>query len=313
MKYKKYIKNSTLVSNIGLGGWQLGEDSGWKSLTEKDASKLIEKALELGINFFDTAPSYGYGTSEERLGKVLKNVDRSTIVINSKFGHTSSGVANFNSNHIRESLEESLKRLQVDYIDSLILHNPPVEYLDGNKTDHYYILEQLVDEGKIKAYGASLDSFDELKLFTETTNAKVVELFFNMLHQGTAQAFDTLQEKEIAVIAKIPLDSGWLSGKYHAESTFNDIRSRWSKEDIVTRAKLVDRVQKITHTQENLAQKAISFCMAYDAVSTVIPGNMSIAQLTQNVDSINNPLSKDVVKELEQFYEEEVKKLNLPW
>jgi aryl-alcohol dehydrogenase-like predicted oxidoreductase len=313
MKYNRYIKDSALVSEIGLGAWQLGNNSGWQSLLEKDAVELVEKSLEYGINFFDTAPNYGYGTGEDRLGKALKGVDRSKIVINTKFGHTHSGITNFNSDYIRESLEGSLKRLQVDYVDSLIFHNPPVEYLDGNKNDHYAILERLMEEGKIKAYGASLDTYEDMKLLMNTTNAKVIEAFFNILHQDSSRAFDLAIEKEVGIIVKIPLDSGWLSGKYTAESTFHDIRSRWSIQDIQTRARLVNKVKEIIQAKDNLAQKAISFCLAHDAVSTVIPGNVNIAQLTNNVESINNPISRELVEKLEEFYLNEVKQLNLPW
>jgi len=313
MKYNRFIKEAPLVSEIGLGAWQLGNASGWQSILEKDAISIVKEALDYGINFFDTAPNYGYGSGEERLGKALKDVERSKIVINTKFGHTNSGITNFQSDYIRESLEGSLKRLQVDYVDSLIIHNPPLEYLDGNKNDHYEILERLIEEGKIKAYGASLDTYEEMKLFMDTTNAKVIEAFFNILHQDTSIAFDMAIKKDVGIIIKIPLDSGWLSGKYNSESVFNDIRSRWSREDIQTRAHLVNRVKNILNVKDNLAQKAISFCLNYDAVSTVIPGNVNMAQLTNNVESINNPLSKKLIKKLEEFYLNEVKKCNLPW
>lgn len=313
MKYKRYLKNSVHVSEIGLGAWQLGNNSGWQSMSEKEAVELVQRSLEYGINFFDTAPNYGLGTGEERLGKALKNVDRNKVVINTKFGHTDSGTTNYSSKYIRESLEGSLKRLQVDYIDSLIIHNPPIEYLDGNHNDHYEILERLIEEGKIKAYGASLDTYEEMKLLMETTKAEVIEAFFNILHQDTSRAFGMAKEKQIAIIAKIPLDSGWLSGKYTGESTFDDIRSRWSRQDIITRAKLVDRVKEITETKTELSQKAISFCLAYDAVSTVIPGNVNTEQLRSNIQSIKNPISKGFVEKLEDFYWEEVKDLNLPW
>lgn len=162
MNYKKYINDTIPVSEIGLGAWQLGENSGWKSMTETEAIAMVHKALDFGVNFFDTAPNYGYGSSEIRLGKALKNIDRNKIVINTKFGHTHKGDLNFSSSYIKDSLEGSLKRLQVDYIDSLIIHKPPSEYYDGNKNDHYEILEKLVDEGKIKAYGASLDTYDDM-------------------------------------------------------------------------------------------------------------------------------------------------------
>jgi aryl-alcohol dehydrogenase-like predicted oxidoreductase len=313
MKYNRYIKDSALVSEIGIGAWQLGNNSGWQGMSEKDAVELVQKALEYGVNFFDTAPNYGHGTSELRLGKAIQSVDRSKVVINTKFGHTDVDVTNFNSDYIRESLEGSLKRLQVDYVDSLIMHNPPIEYLDGNKNDHYEIFERLIEEGKIKAYGASLDTYEDMKLFMNTTNAKVIEAFFNILHQDTSRIFDSAMEKEMGIIVKIPLDSGWLSGRYTAESSFQDIRSRWSRKDIQTRAQLVNRVKEIMQVKDNLTQKAISFCLAYDAVSTVIPGNANIAQLTSNVESINRPISREIVEKLEDFYLNEVKQLKLPW
>ena len=313
MQYKKYIKDVTPVSEIGLGAWQLGNNSGWQSMSENEAIALVEKSLENGINFFDTAPNYGRGSSEERLGKALKGIERNKIVINTKFGHTDSGKTNYDSGYIRESLEGSLRRLQVDYVDSIIIHSPPNEYLDGTKNDHYEIFERLIDEGKIKAYGASLDTYDSMQLLMNTTNAGVIEAFFNILHQDSARAFDLAKEKGVGIIAKIPLDSGWLSGKYNAESTFQDIRKRWSKQDIQTRARLVDKVKEIVHAEDNLAQSAISFCLGYEAVSTVIPGNINSAQLKTNVESINNPISRETIKKLEEFYLNEVKPLHLPW
>ena len=313
MKYKKYIKDAIKISEIGLGAWQLGQNSGWKSMTESEALRLVHRSLDYGINFFDTAPNYGHGTSEARLGKALKGKDRSQIVINTKFGHTHTGALNFSAGYIRESLEGSLKRLQVEYVDSLIFHNPPSSYFDGHKNDHYEILERLVEEGKIKAYGASLDTYKDMKLLLETTNSKVIEAFFNIFHQDILRGFDLAKNKEVGIIVKIPLDSGWLTGKYHAESSFDDIRSRWSKEDIKTRAKLVDKVRAIVGPDLNLAQTAIAFCLAYEAVSTVIPGNTTIEQLTSNVKSADISLSKNLIEQLESLYRSEIKPLNLPW
>jgi len=313
MEYNKYIKKSPLVSEIGLGAWQLGENSGWQSMSEKEAINMTHRSLDLGVNFFDTAPNYGNGTSELRLGKALEGFDRSKVVINTKFGHSENGDTNFNAKYIRKSLDGSLKRLQVDYVDSLIIHNPPSTYLDGNNNPHYEILERLVEEGKINAYGASLDTFSEMKLFMDTTNCSVIEAFFNILHQDTARGFDLAQKKDVGIIVKIPLDSGWLSGKYNAKSTFNDIRDRWSKMDIITRDNLIKKIRDMIDKEQNLAQTAISFCLAYDAVSTVIPGNTTIAQLESNVKSAQKKLSQDLVEKLEIFYQNEVKQLNLPW
>jgi len=313
MKYNPFINNSPPVSEIGLGAWQLGENTGWESLSEKDAIELVKKSVDLGVNFFDTAPNYGLGTSEIRLGKALKGTERESIVINTKFGHNASGELNYSSDVIRESLEGSLLRLQVEYVDSFIIHSPPFEILDGNKNDHYEILERLKDEGKIRAYGASVDTPEEMKLFMNTTSGKVIEAFFNILHQETASAFPLAKENGVKVIAKIPLDSGWLSGKYNEESTFDDIRERWSREDIQTRAKLVRQLKELMGEERDLAKTAIAFCGAYDAVATVIPGNKNISQLKNNVESVNQPLPDELVLKLEKFYQDEVKNLNLPW
>ncbi len=282
-------------------------------MTEIEAVKLVHKSLDFGINFFDTAPNYGHGTGEIRLGKALQNQDRDKIVINTKFGHTHTGTLNFHSGYIRESLEGSLKRLQVEHVDSLIIHNPPSAYLDGNKNDHYEILEKLIDEGKIKAYGASLDTYDDMKLLMDTTNSKVIEAFFNILHQDSSRGFEMAKKKEVGIIVKIPLDSGWLSGKYNAESRFHDIRSRWSPEDIKTRANLVNKIKTLVGSEENLAQMAIAFCLAYDAVSTVIPGNTTIEQLINNVKSTNITLPQSLIGKLESLYHAEIEGLKLPW
>ncbi|GAB4260340.1 MAG: aldo/keto reductase [Saprospiraceae bacterium] len=313
MIYRTLTPTLPKVSAIGLGTWQLGINSGWRSMTEKKAIALVRHALEQGVNFFDTAPNYGLGTSEERLGKALKGFDRSKLVINTKFGHSHTGAFNFRSDAIRSSLEGSLKRLGTDYVDSLILHNPPLEFLDGNKTDHYEVFEKLVEEGKIRVYGASVVTAQELRLLLNTTNSKVVEAFFNILHQEVSSAFDLVQEKQAGVIAKIPLDSGWLSGKYHENSTFEGVRSRWTRQDIKTRARLVEQVKRILQTGDELPQKAIAFCLGYDAVSTVIPGCGSIDQLKQNLRSLEKPLTVEEIHKLEAFYEQEVKALKLPW
>ncbi|MDZ7614061.1 MAG: aldo/keto reductase [Flavobacteriaceae bacterium] len=111
MKYNRYIQDVPLVSEIGLGAWQLGQNSGWQGMSEKDAVELVKRSLEYGINFFDTAPNYGRGSGEDRLGKALKGVDRSKIVINTKFGHTDSRVGQIiiqiiSGNHWRAVLKD---------------------------------------------------------------------------------------------------------------------------------------------------------------------------------------------------------------
>ena len=313
MRIRKYLEGGIEVSELGFGAWQLGVESGWKAVSEAEADRMIRTALDQGINFFDTAPNYGMGTSEARLGKVFKTLDRSKVVINSKFGRLDKGEVDFSAKHVRGSVERSLMRLNVDYLDSVIIHSPPTDFLDGNKNDHYAILERLQEEGKIKAYGASVDFEDEINLLMETTNAKVIQSFFNIFHQDCKRSFDLLKSKGATVIAKIPFDSGWLTGKYGADSQFTGVRNRWSREDIQTRARLLERVKDMVAGHPSLISAALTFCTSFDAVSTVIPGAVSTEQMLANIEAIQHPIDPKVVAQLEAFYEEEVRALKLPW
>ena len=313
MNYRNYLEGGIQVSELGFGAWQLGVESGWSAVSASDADRMIRTALDSGINFFDTAPNYGHGTSEERLGKVFKTLDREAIVANTKFGRLDDGSVDFSATQIRGSIERSLKRLQLDFVDSVIIHSPPSELLDGNKVDHYEVLERLQDEGKIRAYGASVDRAYEIETMLATTNAKVFQCFFNILHQDAKRAFDAVQAHGATVIAKIPFDSGWLTGKYDAQSRFEGVRSRWSQDDIRTRAQLVDRVREIIGEEASLQEAALGFCKAFDAVSTVIPGAVSEDQLRANRAAIEFTLDRSIREALEAFYREEVEPLDLPW
>lgn len=313
MEYRDYIKGDTQVSTIGLGAWQLGVDAGWTTLSEKEAIHLVHKALDLGVNFFDTAPVYGNGTSELRLGKAFVGKDRSKLVINSKFGRLADGRVDFNAKHITATVEGSLKRMGIDYLDSVIIHSPPFAFLDGRHQEHYAILDYLKASGKIKAYGASIDSASEIEMLLKTTNATIIHAFFNVFHQDALGAAERIAEKNATVVAKIPLDSGWLTGKYTKDSVFSGVRNRWSKEEIATRAHLVDRFRSLVGTHRNLAQTALAFCLGNRLIASVIPGCVSEQQHVSNIESASKPLSNEMIKQLHAFYKEEVKPLKLPW
>ena len=312
MMRRTYLKGGIKISELGFGAWQLGVESGWQAVSSDEADRMIRTALDEGINFFDTAPNYGHGTSESRLGNVLGSLDRGTIVVNSKFGRLDTGEVDFSADLIRGSVERSLKRLKMEYLDSVIIHSPPAELLDGNKNDHYDVLERLVEEGKILAYGASVDAQDEITTLLTTTNAKVIQSFFNILHQDCTGAFDMVNEKGATVIAKIPFDSGWLTGKYSAASQFTGVRARWSEDEIEQRAELVDRVVQILGDEVPLITAALLFCTSFEEVSTVIPGAVSVAQLQSNIRSMQDSLDPALRDALVTFFEQEVRALRLP-
>ncbi|MDF2942546.1 MAG: aldo/keto reductase [Herbinix sp.] len=313
MEYRSYVEGSPQISVIGFGAWQLGNDIDWHGMSETEAIRLVHKAIDEGVNFFDTAPNYGLGSSETLLGKAMNNIKRETLVINTKYGHHNDGHTDYGHESIRESIEGSLKRLNTNYIDSVLLHNPPSDLLKEDDNAHYEILEQLMKEGKILAYGASLDTKEDMITFMNNTKGKVIEAFFNILHQDVRFAFDLAKKKGVKIIAKIPLDSGWLSGKYHKDSIFEGIRSRWSREDIITRAELVDQIRGLPLEGQSLSQFALQYCLAYDEVSTVIPGVATMDQLLMNIDALKYPMNKEKLQWLETFYEEQVVNKRLVW
>lgn len=312
---KKRMLGSTglEVSEIGFGAWQLCNSDSWGGMDEPTALRLVHEAVDGGINLFDTAPNYAATQSERVLGKALKN-RRHDVVLVSKFGHTPQGPKKFSVDWFWESLDASLGRLQTDYLDVLLLHNPPGDIYAG--TDPLWAaLEEARAQGKIRHYGASLDLATEVEDCLANTRSEVLEVLFNVFHQDVRRAFATVREREAGIIAKVPLDSGWLTGRFDAGSRFEGIRSRWSAGEIAQRAQLVAGIRWLTDDGSELAHKAIAYLLCYDEVSCVIPGIRTEQQLESNLAATNYRLTPEERERLEAFWEqftENGAKL-LPW
>ena len=307
---KRYVSRFNIyVSEIGFGGWQLANPL-WGSMAYEEGINLVKKAYEKGINFFDTAPGYSNGLSERIIGEALKDV-RENVFINTKFGHNALGETDFSEEAIERSINESLERLQTTYIDSVILHNPPREILEG-KTRHEEEFQRIKRIGKIRGYGVSIDTLEELELVLNNWDADVIEILFNIMHQSPKYLFDKVNERGILLSIKVPLDSGWLTGKYNANSKFEGIRTRWSQDVILKRAKIVEKIKNIVK-DEDLVKYAIGFILSFDAVKTVITGVKNVEQLEANINASEFKLSEELKQELEKLYEQEIKPLNLPW
>ncbi|MBT8115760.1 MAG: aldo/keto reductase [Arenicella sp.] len=302
------------VSEVGFGAWQLGNYDAWGGMSDADALNLVATALDLGCNLFDTAPNYGNTNSERLLGEALKG-QREKVVIVSKFGHRpEDGSADFSVKWFWESLHQSLKRLQTDYLDVMLLHAPPLEVLDG-RHETWQAMRDAQQQGKIRFYGASTDYAHQVDILLETSDAQVLELLFNILHQDVRRSLDRVGEQNIGVIAKVPLDSGWLSGKYNSQSRFEGVRARWSENDIAVRANAVDHVRDILGSDAPLAGQALAYALSYDQVSAVIPGAGSIEQLQGNIAADGQRLSADIREQLESFWDDltDHGRAPLPW
>ncbi|HJS19732.1 MAG TPA: aldo/keto reductase [Anaerolineales bacterium] len=313
MNLRPFGNTGMNVSEVGLGAWQLANPD-WGIDDKNEALEIVQKSLEAGCNFFDTAPGYGGGRSEELLGQGLKSV-RQDVILCTKFSHYSEDSGrDFDPKNVRPVLEGSFRRLQTDYMDILLLHNPPRELMDGKvSADLYAELENLKSEGRIREYGVSLDWRVELENVLDTTKSKAAEVFFNALYQEMLPAFPKAQEQGMGLIVKVPLDSGWLSGRYRNGHRFEDVRSRWSPEVLARRSDLVEKFAALVPDGISLAHAALQFVLAQPEVSTVIPGAKTVEQALANFAAADKQLSPNVVQSMRDLWTSEIESDPLPW
>lgn len=301
------------VSEIGFGAWQLGNETDWAGMSDTAAHRLVAEALDMGVTLFDTAPHYAATHSERLLGEALAAA-RSDVVLVSKFGHAETGGKDFRVESFWRSLEGSLRRLRTDYLDVLLLHNPPEEILSG-QDPVWDALEEAQVQGRVRHYGVSLDLAHEADTCLRNTGSTVLEVLFNIFHQDVRKAFPLVAEKGAGVIAKVPLDSGWLTGSFDASHRFTGVRSRWTQDQIASRAQLVADIDWLTQEGESLAHKAFAYTLSYDVVSCVIPGMRTVEQLGHNVAASGKRLRNADRLRLEQFWAEVTDEGSdlLPW
>lgn len=301
MRYRRLGKTELSVSEIGFGAWQLGNSDQWGGMDDDTAHQLVSAALDKGCNLFDTAPNYAKTHSERLLGECLQGKRRDIVLI-SKFGHRPEGGTDYSAAWFWESLHGSLERLQTDFLDVILVHSPPLEVLNGNH-EIWAAMKQAQQQGKVRFYGASTDYAFEVREVLDSTDAHVLELLFNVLHQDVRLALDRVRECDVGVVTKVPLDSGWLSGKYHAASVFDGVRGRWSPADVKRRADLVERLGWLTDTGYSLAEQSLAYLLSYDEVGSVIPGMRSRQQLDTNFAAAGRRLTLDERSELEAFWD----------
>jgi aryl-alcohol dehydrogenase-like predicted oxidoreductase len=310
MQYRTLGQTGLKVSEISFGAWAIGGTSeaagtqwGWGETPERDAIAAVRRALDLGVNFFDTADVYGNGRSEQILGKALSS-DWSKVMIASKVGNVvrdGVGGKDWSRAHIVRSCEESLKRLNKDVIDLYQLHNP--EERDIRNGDWPETLELLQQQGKIRWYGVSVFLPEEAMAVLERGKAQVIQLAYNALRlEMEDNVLPLAQKNNVGIIARVPLYYGILAGKYKADSMFpkDDHRSHTlppeTMRELVPRA---DRLRELAHIAPGdstaFGQWSLKFILANPAVSTVIPGARNPQQAEKNCAASGNPLPKDQV------------------
>lgn len=319
---RKLGRSGIQVSPLGLGCWAIGGPffmfgvpDGWGDIDDEESKKAIHKALELGINFFDTADAYGAGHSEEVLGDALKD-KRNEAVIATKFGFTYDEAArelngeNCSPEYIRKACEASLRRLKTDHIDLYQLHRGSIP--DEEIDPVIETLEKLVSEGLIRAYGWSTDKADSAKVFAERSNCSTFQQCLNIFGYEP-KILELCEKYDLASINRSPLAMGLLSGKFNANTTFpkNDVRGQtfdWLNyfKDGKPVKEYLDKIESVKEILKSngrtLVQGSLAWIWAKSEKTIPIPGFKNVKQVEENAKAMEfGPLTQDQMKEIENI------------
>jgi len=316
MRYRKFGNTDLEVSEIGFGAWAIGGPAalgehvtGWGDVNDDTSMQTLAACLELGVNFIDTADAYGDGHSEELVGKAFAN-KRDQVVICTKGGNrvTPDGQwsKDFSADWIKQACEASLRRLQTDYVDIYLYHTPRghLEFVP----EEFEVLEQLKAEGKTRYYGISIDTVADGLQVLDCGCAEVIQVVYNILErEAEREFFSEAVSQGVGIIDRVPLASGFLTGKYGPDVVFadNDHRSRLSREKIEWSARQAENLRQLTADgSRTMVQLALQFCLTNPAVSVVIPGAKTPEQLRQNVKASElGSLTEDELAYIDQLVE----------
>lgn len=288
MKYRILGKTNLQISVIGVGTWQFGGEWG-KDFTQQEATAILSRAMDLGINLLDTAECYGDHLSEALIGQAIK-AQRKDWIIATKFGHKFLGYMHRSEprtpKDILQQLEDSLKALQTDYIDVYQYHS-----VRNNEFDDEGVRKVLQDAkraGKIRHIGSSISPPDNIHQTDGASAADVetIQVIYNRLdRRAEAAVLPSCLRQSLGVLARVPLASGLLSGKYKPGATFQkgDVRHDQDPAKIDAQLKEVQKIQRDeVPAGINMAQWALAWCLRHPAVHCVIPGCKDVAQVESN-------------------------------
>jgi len=321
LNYRDLGETGMRVSEISLGTWALGGE--WGAVGEDDAYAALNRAVDLGVNFLDTADVYGDGRSEKLIGRLLKDRPNDEIFVATKAGrrlepHTAEG---YNHENLSDFVERSLKNLGVETLDLLQLHCPPTEAYRQDST--FEALDRLRETGKVRNYGVSVEKVEEARMALSYPNVKTVQIIVNIFRQKPAEEFFPLaEERNVGVLTRVPLASGLLSGKMSADRAFaeDDHRSfnregeafdrgeTFSGVNFETGLEAAEELKELVPEGHTLAQFALRWILMHSAVSCAIPGGKNPSQVEDNVAAAQMPpLSEEAMRRAREIYEEYVR------
>jgi aryl-alcohol dehydrogenase-like predicted oxidoreductase len=319
MHYRPLGRTGWHVSDISFGAWAIGGN--WGHVSETDALAALNKAVDSGVNFIDTADVYGDGRSERLVAKLKKN-RKQEIVVATKAGRRlpRQTIEGYSRSNLTTWVEDSLHNLSTDTIDLLQLHCPPIELY--YRPEVFGILDDLVKAGKIRYYGVSVEKVDEALKAIEFPNVQTVQIIFNCFRRRPADLFFThAKEKCVGILARVPLASGLLTGKFRANSIFAaddhrnfnrhgesfDVGETFSGVDYDIALETVENIRRILPAQISMTQFALHWVLMFDAVSCAIPGGKNVEQVIENCRASDlPPLSPQQMVEVERTYRQQI-------
>jgi len=320
MEYRLFGPTSYRVSPISFGAWAIGGT--WGPVDDHESLAALHRALDLGVNFFDTADVYGDGRSERLIAR-LRRERSEPFYVATKIGrrlkpHVAAG---YTRENLTPFVERCLQNLEVEALDLVQLHCPPPEVYEDDEA--FGVLDDLVAAGKIRSYGVSVETVAEALRATERPNVQSVQLIFNMFrHKPAEQFFAAARERQNGIIARVPLASGLLTGKLRRDSHFdaNDHRAfnrqgesfdrgeTFSGVDYETGLQAVEALRALVPSGMTMAQFALRWILMFPEVNCAIPGAKNVQQAEDNVAAADAPpLSEDTMRQIQALYDHAIR------
>ena len=322
MQYRELGRTGWKVSAISFGAWAIG--GAWGDVNDDESLAALRRALDMGVNFIDTADVYGDGRSERLVGQACReHGDR--VYVATKAGrrldpHVASG---YNRENITAFVDRSLKNLGTETIDLLQLHCPPTEVY--YRPEMFGVLDDLVAAGKLRHYGVSVEKVEEALKAIEYPNVKTVQIIFNVFRHRPAELFfEQAKKRKVGILARVPLASGMLTGKLKSDSAFAaddhrkfnrhgeqfDRGETFSGVDYETGLKAVEELKAICPAGMSLVQFALRWILMFDAVTCAIPGAKRPAQAEDNFAAADlPPLGAQTMQKVGDIYDHHIRDL----
>jgi aryl-alcohol dehydrogenase-like predicted oxidoreductase len=322
MHYRELGRTGWKVSAVSFGAWAIG--GAWGQVDDQESIAALHRALDRGVNFFDTADVYGDGRSERLLAK-LRQERSEKFYIATKAGRRLNPheAAGYNRANLTSFVERSLKNLQTDALDLLQLHCPPTSVF--YMPEVFGVLDDLTRAGKLLHYGVSVEKVEEALKAIEYSGVKTVQIIFNVFRQRPGELFfGEAQKRRIGILARVPLSSGMLTGKITRASSFSaddhrafnrhgesfDRGETFSGVDYETGLQAVEALSSVVPKGATMAQLALRWILMFPAVTCAIPGAKRPAQVDENVAAADlPPLSPETMEKIRAIYDERIRPL----